>query len=538
MRGFSATGLVVIVSLANPVGIALAQSDNPRLQNQKISSRAVKAPSTLPSTSGNTRTQYIKVYANKSSLHQFATPVSQVLVGSTDIADVVTLNDRQIYILGKKPGTTNVTVFDTNQKLIAILDIEVKSDHASTERDIRASSGGNRVRLRANNDKVVVSGFVPDGRAASLAMRAAPKDAINALQVMRNQQVMVRVRIVEASRTATKALGIRWDLFRGRNGGQIASIGTQTSTSKLLGPLDPTGSPLGSTVSNVVGTASGGSPFATILGTLINGSNGRLDVVLSALEERGVLRRLAEPNLIAMSGQSAEFLAGGEFPVPVGVTSATGIPNVTIQYKEFGVKLTFTPTVLSNGVIHLALQPEVSELDPSNGVQLVGVRVPGIVKRRARTMVELRDGQTFAIAGLLQSQSQNVISQFPWLGTLPVIGALFRSSEFQRKETELVVLVTPHLVKPTRPGQRLKTPHTATITPSDVDQFLRGHLEVPRAPKPVPQTPTAARTVLNHNYQPVQPFQDTIPGRPPSRPFGTFAPAEPGRYPSEGEDKW
>jgi pilus assembly protein CpaC len=202
------------------------------------------------------------------------------------------------------------------------------------------------------------------------------------------------------------------------------------------------------------------------------------------MEEQGLVRRLAEPNLIAMSGETADFLAGGEFPVPVSSTTTGGFPTVTIQYKEFGVSLAFTPTVLAGGVINLRVRPEVSDLDYNLTVQTAGVTVPGIVKRRANTTLELRDGQSFAIAGLIQAQNGRTVDQVPWLGSVPIIGTLFKSQSFQQRDTELVVIVTPHLVKPSKPGQPLESPLDTRMKANDLDAFGANQLDVRRPGAP------------------------------------------------------
>jgi pilus assembly protein CpaC len=250
-------------------------------------------------------------------------------------------------------------------------------------------------------------------------------------------------------------------------------------------------------VTDAVAGLAGGSPFATILTQIVNSSSGKLDVILSALEEQRVIRQLAEPNLIAMSGETADFLAGGEYPVPVVSAAAAGtLPTVTIVYKEFGVHLSFTPTVLSRGVISLKLMPEVSALDFTNAVAISGTVVPALTTRRARTTVELRDGQSFAIAGLLQDISTRLQDQVPWLGSVPVIGALFRSASYQANETELVVLVTPYLIKPVPPGQKLKTPLDTSLAGNDLDYFLNGQPEVPKTPPMVPNPFTGVQSLF------------------------------------------
>ena len=222
---------------------------------------------------------------------------------------------------------------------------------------------------------------------------------------------------------------------------------------------------------------SGAAPFGVALASLAT-KGGSLDVTLSALEEKGLIRRLAEPDLIALSGDTAAFLAGGEFPVPVAQAGSVGAaPIITVQWKPFGVELTFVPTVLAGGVINLRLAPSVSELDFANPVTISGSVIPSLIKREARTTIELRDGQSFAIAGLLQARNRRNISQLPWIGSVPVLGALFRSASYQQEETDLVVIVTPHLVAPSVPGQRLASPLDNYIPTNDVDFFLMGEME-------------------------------------------------------------
>ncbi len=335
---------------------------------------------------------------------------------------------------------------------------------------IREGSGGKGIRVNDVYGKLVLSGNGGDSqtveRAMSVAAGLAPAGVVNALKVTTPQQVMLKVRFVEADRAATRNLGIRWAFFK-QNGNLAGVVGTQQSSSLFNSSLFPGGV---------------GSPFATIITQIVNSKFGSLDAVLSALEEQQVIRQLAEPNLIALSGETASFLAGGEYPIPVVSSGAGALPTVTIEYKEFGVKLNFTPTVLSRGVISLKLAPEVSNIDEALAVTIGGVSVPGLLIRRAQTTVELRDGQSFAIAGLLQASSTRALDQLPWLATIPVLGALFRSSQFQQNETELVVLVTPYLVKPVPPGKQLKTPLDSSLAGNDLDFFLNGRPEVAKTP--------------------------------------------------------
>jgi pilus assembly protein CpaC len=246
-------------------------------------------------------------------------------------------------------------------------------------------------------------------------------------------------------------------------------------------PVNPRANPAQVPIFQTLGTLIGQSttgPFGTALARVLSANGTTIDVLVTALEEKGLVRRLAEPNLIALSGDEARFLAGGEFPVPIASTSQGGVPVVTIEFKQFGVQLKFRPTVLSRGVINLKVEPEVSELDFSNAVQISGTVIPALTKRNAVTTVELRDGQTFAIAGLLSAQNVNQVAQLPWIGSVPVLGALFRSASYQQKETDLVILVTPRLVGPAVPGQRLASPLESRLPANDVDFFLNGQPEV------------------------------------------------------------
>jgi pilus assembly protein CpaC len=286
---------------------------------------------------------------------------------------------------------------------------------------------------------------------------------------------MLKVRFIEASRTAGRDLGVNW--FASNESG---TRGVNTG----LGGLTAAGSGVGGVpIFNTLSTFAGGTlgqPFGVALANLANGGT-NIDVLITALETRGLARRLAEPDLVALSGDTASFLAGGEFPYPTVTPATDTAPStVTTEFKPFGVQLTFVPTVLANGIINLRLNPSVSQLDYTNAVRSAGSFLPSLTKREARTTIELRDGQSFAIAGLLQTTGLRDISQVPWLGSMPVIGALFRSTAYQQEETDLVVIVTPHLVQPGAPGQRLSTPLDQRLPSNDRDLFLHGKMEVPK----------------------------------------------------------
>jgi pilus assembly protein CpaC len=408
---------------------------------------------------------------------------TKAIVGSTEIVDVLPISDHTLYLQGKKLGTTNVTVFDADGRLISILDVEVAIDIAEIQQKIQRSTGLDAVRVSANGSQVTLTGLLPDtvaaDRALAVAKGMAGEAVVNAMQIAPSQQVMLEVRFLEVARTAGRDLGINLFLANssGTRGFNTGAPGTSPPITQA-GP-GPGGVPIFTTASvgsTLLTTTAG--PFATILANIISNGHGSLDALVTALEQKGLIRRLAEPNLVALSGDTARFLAGGEYPVPVPSTTSSGAPTVTIDYKKFGVELAFVPTVLSRGVINLRIEPSVSEPDFTQQVVIQGTTVPVFTVRNTRTTVELRDGQSFAIAGLLQTKNTRAISQVPWIGSVPVLGALFRSSDYQQQETDLVVIVTPHLVAPVVPGQRLASPLDERLPSNDVDFFLNGQPDV------------------------------------------------------------
>jgi len=456
--------------------------------------------------------RHIVVTVNKSRTLRIEKPFASAVVGSPDIVDALPMSDRTLYVQGKKVGTTNVSVFDQGMQLIGVIDVEVTLDTGNLQEKIRSSSGSRGIRVGSNNGQIVLSGVAANAVAAERAVQVAksmvPEGGaiVNAMTVAPAQQVMLKVRFLEVVRSASREFGVNW--FGANNGGNrgfATGVGGLSSTTVLPGqpggrpgigaagpgtfvdangnPVPSPGSPTGSgapglPIFTTAGTLlSGGQPFGVALANLVS-KGGSLDVLLSALETKGLIRSLAEPDLIALSGDTASFLAGGEYPVPAVQPGGTGnVPVITVQYQPFGVQLAFTPTVLENGIIHLRLAPSVSELNFARAVTISGFNVPSIDKREARTTVELRDGQSFSIAGLLQADNRRNISQLPWIGSVPVLGALFGSKQFQELETDLVVVVTPHIVAPAVPGQELASPLDNHIPSNDVDFFLMGQME-------------------------------------------------------------
>lgn len=429
--------------------------------------------------------QHITIPVNKSATLTVASSFSSAVVGSPAIADALPMTDRTLLIQAKKIGTTNISIFAENNHLIKVVDVEVTLDTGDLQSKIRAVTGNRHIRVTTDNGQVVLSGTVisaPDADQAVALAKSWVQNAnvVNAMRIASPQEVMLKVRFLEVDRNAGRELGINTTATNGSGtrGVSTGLGGLNTPSPQACGPsgiCPPVGNGLFQTAATLVG-ANVGAPFGTVLAEIVN-SGVKIDTLITAIETKGLLQRLAEPNLVALSGQTASFQAGGQIPVPIAVTSGIGVATPTIEYKDFGVLLRFRPTVLSDGVIDLSINPEVSELDFSNAVTISGTTIPALTRRTATTTVQLRDGQSFAIAGLLQTDSSRNISQLPWIGSVPVLGTLFRSSAFQKNESDLVIIVTPHLVAPTGPGARLASPLDKTVPSNDVDFFLFGEME-------------------------------------------------------------
>jgi len=396
----------------------------------------------------------VKIAIGKSESVRTGESFSEVIVSEPDVADAIPLTDRSLSVLGKKIGNARVSVYGEGKKLVGVFDIEVSYDTSRLGSELAQRFPHARFRVSSVNGRIMLGGSAPNAVTVDQAMTIAKQfgaDVINSVKVNAPQQVMLEVRFVEASRSAGRDLGINWQVVQSNlqsAGGVAASVGTS-------------------------GLLSGAAPFGTIVGRLL-GNGVQADTLLQALEQRGVVRRLAEPNLTALSGDTASFLAGGEFPIPV----SSNLGTTTVEFKKYGVGLSFTPTVLGDSVINLKIEPEVSQIDPTNTVRVGSISIPALIVRRANTTVELRDGQSFAIAGLLQSISTADQKQLPWLADVPVLGALARSASYQKNETDLVIIVTPRIVRPARPGDVLRTPLDTTKPANDAEFFLLGQAEV------------------------------------------------------------
>jgi pilus assembly protein CpaC len=386
---------------------------------------------------------------NKSRVIEVDRTFKEVSIGNSEIADVVPLTQRTLYLFGRSLGSTSLTITDNRGSVVAVVDIVVSYDIDGLKTQLFELVPGETIEVRPASDGIVLSGEISTAarmqRALALANRYAPERVTNLMQVTGNQQVMLAVRFAEVARSVVKQLGANTDvLFQN---GDVSVFGA-FGNGPIIDPL-----------------SFGATGAALTVGDLT------LNTVLDALEEQGVVKTLAEPNLIALSGDTASFLAGGEFPIPVSTNSDDNDLDVGIEFKEFGVSLAFTPTVLSDNLINLLLFTEVSAIDPSTSVVFDNLRIPGLKTRRARTTVELGDGQSFAIAGLLRDDFEDAIRKFPFLGDVPLLGNLFKSKRYQLDQTELVVVVTPYLVQPA-PVTSLLTPADTFVAPNEAEFFL------------------------------------------------------------------
>ncbi|WP_238365991.1 type II and III secretion system protein family protein [Mesobacterium pallidum] len=405
----------------------------------------------------------LSVPMNRAVVVESDTPFAELSIANPSIADISSLSSRTIYVLGKSPGLTTLTILDDTGNLITNVTVRVAADVTEFKERLQQILPGEKIEVRTANDGIVLSGVVSSSqrlqRALDLAERYAPERVSNLMVVGGTQQVMLKVRFAEMRRTVSKSLGTSLAL-----GGSVLNgdLGVQAGT--------------GTAASSNAGVLGGGlAGDATSQGALALGFNAgavQVAVMLEALESKGMVRTLAEPNLTALSGQEAKFLAGGEYPVPVSQDGGA----VTVVYKPFGIEMNFIPRVVDGDVINLELQASVSALDSANGFDNGTFRIDAFTRRETSTTVEMRDGESFAIAGLLQDDFRDVNGQVPWLGDIPVLGALFRSAEYQRDQSELVIIITPHLVTPTR-GEALALPTDRVKPPTENELFLRGKVE-------------------------------------------------------------
>lgn len=364
-----------------------------------------------------------------------------LVVADPEVAEAMATSNRSFFLRGKLPGATTVLIYNTDGEIAELIDVEVELGLDELRADLESLLPGEDIIVYPVHDGIYLDGQLTTASAVEMAVQLAeryvPGGVANGLSVGQSQQVMLEVRFLEAARNTVKEIG----------------FGNTFDANDVVGSTE------GSTVSGLA---------SKTLAIFKNVGTENIDVQLQALEEKGVVRTLAEPNIVALSGDTANFLAGGEFPIPV----ASKDGEITVEFKKFGISLDFTPTVLGGDLVNLRVRPEVSAIDRQNGVRTNSIDIPGISVRRADTTVELRDGQAFAVAGLLQNDYSNDVRQTPWLGKVPVLGSLFSSKRYQRNESELVIIVTPRLVQPAAHQQLLASPLDAFEEPSEMELFL------------------------------------------------------------------
>jgi pilus assembly protein CpaC len=424
----------------------------------------------------------LEVPLNKSQVVNTDRVIAKAMIGNDTIADILPITDRSVYVLGKKMGTTSLTLYDGAGRVIAVMDVAVGPDVEALEAQIRDMIPGETINARISNESVVLTGLVNSAgaadRAAQLAKAYAGDKVINLISLGSSQQVMLEVRFAEVTRSVGKEIGIGGF---GASGSFDAAVGKGAS-------LVP--GPAGAGVLQISSITDQFGIFRKQFS--IGGLN--IEGIINGLESKGLAKTLAQPTLLALSGEKASFLAGGEFPVPVAQTgggTAGSVQAITVEFKPFGVSLGFTPTVLSDKTINLVVEPEVSAIDPSASFSVGNITIPGLRTRRASTTLELRDGESFAIAGLISKDFQTTVDQVPLLGSIPILGALFRSTNFKKGETELLIVVTPRLVAPISPSQ-VRLPTDRVKDPDEFETFLLGEPYHPQTIKPVvPDVPVS-----------------------------------------------
>lgn len=436
-----------------------------------VTVRQVTPPAQVATSGPIEFASQINATVGKSTLLRLPAPAARVSVGSPEIADVILLSPTEIYMLGKKVGSTNLILWSRSGQS-TVVDVAVGMDTASLQGKLQQLLPGDKnIKVMAAADTVVLSGTVSDAiridRAVALAEAFAGKKVVNMLGVSSVQQVMLEVKIAEINRTELDKLGLNFSWQNSANF-LYGIIGGNPGIYSKLGSVGSVGTDkyIHEAIPGIFGT---GDSAISLSG------NNHTSALVDAQRKDGLVKILAEPNIVAISGQEGSFLAGGEILIPVQQDNGA----ISLESKEFGVGLKFTPTVLEEGVIQMRVAPEVTDLVGFTNVATSGLGsstlVPTLTTRRASTSVELRDGQSLAIGGLLQDNTRSSINRFPLLGEIPILGALFRSTEYQKAKTELLIVVTPRLVKPL-PGN-YTLPTDSYIEPTRSEILLEGKLE-------------------------------------------------------------
>lgn len=436
----------------------------------------------------------------KSVILQSDVDVSRVSVAQPEVADFVLLSPRQIYVTGRAPGITNLTLWDKGDKVRAVYDLDVAPDVSRLKRMLHdVLPGETGLEVMASQDSIALSGTVRDSenlkKALALAEVYAPKKVLNLVSVGGVQQVMLEVRVAEMAKSVVNRMGINLNAV-GDGNFAYTLIGSLTSVASGMFNVDTVSNTYKYVTMKATSASDSSSSFesspiqlayrefnpatnkATMTmnqGTAVarwntnwgGTGNTAMTAVLDMLKENGLVKILAEPNLVCLNGQSADFLAGGQIPVPV----SAGLGTTSIEWKKFGVQLNFTPTLVGGERINLKVSPEVSNLDYSRAITINGSSIPAINTRQTSTTIELKNGQTFAVAGMLNEQSRSTMDKYPMLGDIPVLGNLFKSTQYQKDQTELVILITAHLVKPLD-KKSMSLPTDTAHDPDDLEFFL------------------------------------------------------------------
>lgn len=382
--------------------------------------------------------QSIPVYANQSVLLDTEFNIKRISVARPETADVLVISPRQLLIIGKMPGTTSLVYWNeedvpTTAEIIVVINLD------TVRKDLEKIAPDEAIKLTASGNSLILTGTVSSNLVQKRVVESAKMYAgtvVDLLKVVKLEQVLIQVRVAEVDRTVAKELGFAMLFQPIINGGQyrgfVRAPGGFDSLSGNVGP----DSSLGATITDL-----------TQILVVTPGDNPKFAGIMRALDDKGAIKTLSEPNLVVANGDEGKFLVGGEFPVVIASAAGSGAA-ASVDYKEYGINLSFKPNIVSNGDIYMKITQEVSELDFANGVTISGFQLPGLKTRKAESGLQLGDGQTFVLAGLIDNKISRKVSKIPLLGDIPILGVLFRSTRYQNEETELMVMVTPKIVRP------------------------------------------------------------------------------------------
>jgi pilus assembly protein CpaC len=436
--------------------------------------------------------QVLRLRVGQSKVLRTGFAITRISVADPEIADILLISEKEVYVNGLAPGVTNLSLWGKSRFTTATVSVE--ADVSLLKEKLHQILPKEKIGVEAAGESIVLSGEVGGPIAQQTAITLATPFAggkkdkvVNMMHVGGVQQVLVEVRLAEIQRTLLDRIGINTTIASPSGNFGVTNI-SSASIAGIISTLTSHTFAAASQPGNLMGGA--GFKAGGLLWTMF----------FDLLKQNNLGRVLAEPNLVTTSGQQASFLAGGEFPVPVPQSGVGTAATITIEWKKFGTQLIFTPTVLEDGKIAMDVNPEVSELDFALGTSINGTAVPGLRTRRMSTHLETKDGQTFAMAGLLQNTDHDILNKYPVLGDIPILGNLFRSNNWQNNETELVVLVTPHLAKPLAPGTaRLAT--DKWVSPNDYEMYLLG-LDQGRSKPEASRTPSTPAQALPPGFGP------------------------------------